>query len=166
MARTTFKGNPVTLSGNLPSVGSTAPNFVLTRTDLSDATLKDFSGKRIILNIFPSIDTPVCATSTRKFNTEVTKLGNTEVLCVSRDLPFAHGRFCGAEELHRVIPLSSLRNDDFGKSYGVRLMDGPLAGLFARAVVVLNESGKVIYTELVPDIAQEPNYQSALAAVG
>lgn len=165
MAKVTFKDNPVTLAGELPAVGSQAPDFLLTGTDLTDKGLKDYAGKKVILNIFPSIDTPVCATSTKKFNGEADKLSNVAILCVSQDMPFAHGRFCGAEGLEKVIPLSSLRNDDFGKKYGVRLMDGPLAGLFARAIVVLDASGKVVYTELVPDIGQEPNYDAALAAV-
>ena len=165
MAKVTFKDNPVTLAGELPAVGSQAPDFLLTGTDLADKSLKDYGGKKVILNIFPSIDTPVCAISTKKFNSEANKLSNAAILCVSQDMPFAHGRFCGAEGLEKVIPLSSLRNDDFGRKYGVRLMDGPLAGLFARAIVVLDESGKVVYTELVPDIAQEPNYDAALAAV-
>ena len=155
----------MTLAGELPAVGSQAPDFLLTGTDLTDKGLKDYAGKKVILNIFPSIDTPVCATSTKKFNGEADKLSNVAILCVSQDMPFAHGRFCGAEGLEKVIPLSSLRNDDFGKKYGVRLMDGPLAGLFARAIVVLDASGKVVYTELVPDIGQEPNYDAALAAV-
>ncbi len=165
MAKVTFKDNPVTLAGELPGVGSQAPDFLLTGTDLTDKSLKDYAGKKVILNIFPSIDTPVCATSTRKFNGEADKLSNVAILCVSQDMPFANGRFCGAEGLEKVIPLSSLRNDDFGKKYGVRLMDGPLAGLFARAIVVLDASGKVVYTELVPDIGQEPNYNAALAAI-
>ena len=164
MAKVTFKNNPVALAGELPAVGSPAPDFLLTGTDLADKRLKDFAGKKVILNIFPSIDTPVCAASTRKFNGEADKLDNAAILCVSVDLPFAHGRFCGAEGLSKVVPLSALRNDDFEKKYGVRLMDGPLAGLFARAIVVLDESGKVVYTELVPDIGHEPNYEAALSA--
>lgn len=165
MARVNFKGNPVTIAGDLPAVDSQAPDFVLTGTDLSDVSLKNYSGKKVILNIFPSIDTPVCAASTRRFNAEASKLDNTVVLCISQDLPFAHGRFCGAEGLEDVISLSSFRNDDFGKSFGVQVMEGPLAGLFARAVVVLDGSGKVVYTEMVPEIGEEPNYDGALSAV-
>ncbi len=165
MAKVNFKGNPVTIAGDLPAVDSQAPDFVLTGTDLSDVSLKNYSGKKVILNIFPSIDTPVCAASTRRFNAEASKLDNTVVLCISQDLPFAHGRFCGAEGLEDVISLSSFRNDDFGKSFGVQVMEGPLAGLFARAVVVLDGSGKVVYTEMVPEIGEEPNYDGALAAV-
>lgn len=165
MSKITFKGNPVNTIGSLPHVGSSAPEFTLTRTDLSDATLADFSGKRIILNIFPSLDTSVCAASVRRFNAEAEKIHNTVVLCVSRDLPFAHNRFCTVEGLKKVIPLSELRNSDFGKDYGVRLTDGPLEGLFSRAIVVINETGKVVYTEQVPEIAQEPDYEEALSSL-
>ena len=164
MAKVTSRNHPVTLAGELPKVGSPAPDFLLTGTDLADKSLKDYAGKKVILNIFPSIDTPVCAISTRRFDSEANRLDNVAILCVSVDLPFAHGRFCRAEGLKKVVPLSSLRNDNFGKKYGVRLMDGPLAGLFARAIVVLDESAKVIYTELVPDISDEPNYGAALSA--
>jgi thiol peroxidase len=165
MAQTTFKGSPVHTSGNLPAVGAKAPEFKLTKTDLADATLKDFAGKKVILNIFPSIDTPVCATSTRKFNQEAAKLPNTAILCVSKDLPFAHKRFCAAEGITGVIPTSELRDTAFGQAYGVRITDGALAGLFARSIVVIDESGKVVYTELVSDIANEPNYEKALGAL-
>jgi thiol peroxidase len=165
VAKVTSRNHPVELAGELPKLGSPAPDFLLTGTDLTDKSLKDYAGKKVILNIFPSIDTPVCATSTRRFDSEADKLDNVAILCVSADLPFAHGRFCRAEGLKQVVPLSSLRNDDFGDKYGVRLMEGPLAGLFARAIVVLDESGKVIHTELVPDIGDEPNYEAALAAV-
>ncbi len=163
MAKITFKGNPVTTSGELPATGDPAPNFLLTRTDLSDVSLKDFSGKTIVLNIFPSIDTPVCAASVRKFNAEINKHANAVVICASADLPFAHARFCGAEGLENVISGSQLRNREFGKSYGVRISSGPLAGLLARAVVIIDEAGNVAYTQLVGEIADEPDYDGALA---
>jgi thioredoxin-dependent peroxiredoxin len=166
MANITLKGNTIHTEGNLPSVGSVAPDFSLTKTDLSDVSLKDFKGKKVVLNIFPSLDTSVCATSVRKFNAEAEKLNNTVVLCVSRDLPFAHSRFCSVEGLDKVIPLSELRNTDFGKKYGLIISDGPLAGLFSRAVVVLDENAKVVYTEQVPEIAQEPDYEKALNSIG
>jgi thioredoxin-dependent peroxiredoxin len=165
MASITFKGNPVKTAGSLPKVGSAAPEFKLTKTDLSDISLKDLNGKKVVLNIFPSIDTPVCQASTRKFNEEVSKLNDTVVICVSKDLPFALNRFCGAEGLKNVVPASELRNSSFGDNYGVRIADGALAGLFSRAVVVLDEKGNVKYTEQVPEIAQEPNYQAAIAAI-
>jgi len=165
VAKVTSRNQSIELAGELPAVGSQAPDFLLTGTDLQDKTLEDYAGKRVILNIFPSIDTPVCATSTKRFDSEARKLGNVVILCVSADLPFAHGRFCKAEGLSRVVPLSSLRDHEFGTRYGVRLMEGALAGLFARAVVALDETGRVIYTELVPDISDEPDYESALAAV-
>jgi thiol peroxidase len=165
MATITLKGNPIHTYGQLPTVGSQAPDFVLTKTDLTDVSLKDFAGKRIVLNIFPSIDTSVCAMSVRKFNAEAGNLKNTVVLCVSLDLPFAHARFCGAEGLNNVISVSELRNRVFGEAYGVRIIDGPLAGLLSRAVVIVDEKGKVKYTEQVPEIAQEPNYAAALKAL-
>jgi thiol peroxidase len=165
MAIITLKGNPIHTCGELPKVGSKASDFVLTKTDLADVSLKDFAGKRIVLNIFPSIDTSVCATSVRKFNAEASNLKNTVVLCVSLDLPFAHARFCGAEGLNNVISVSELRNRAFGEAYGVRIIDGPLAGLLSRAVVIIDEKGKVKYTEQVPEIAQEPNYEAALKAL-
>lgn len=165
MATIALKGNPIHTIGLLPEVGVKAPDFLLTKTDLSDAPLSEYTGKKIILNIFPSLDTAVCATSVRKFNAEAQKHPNTVVLCVSKDLPFAHARFCATEGLNDVIPMSELRNDNFGKGYGVLIIDGPLAGLFSRAVVVINETGKVIYCEQVPDIVQEPNYEAALASL-
>ncbi|MBL8726513.1 MAG: thiol peroxidase [Planctomycetes bacterium] len=165
MAKITFKGNPVATVGELPKVGAAAPGFALTKSDLSPVTNRDLAGKNVVLNIFPSIDTGVCATSVRKFNTEAAKLPNTVVLCVSKDLPFAQKRFCGAEGIDKVTTASWFRGPDFGKDYGVTMVDGPLAGLFARAVVVLDGSGKVVHTELVPEIAQEPNYAAAIAAV-
>lgn len=165
MAEITLKGNPIHTSGNLPEVGSQAPDFSLTKTDLSDVSLSDLKGKRIILNVFPSIDTPTCATSVRTFNEEASRLENTEILCVSLDLPFAHARFCGAEGLERVSSVSELHNRNFGDDYGLRITDGPLATLLSRAVIVLDENGKVLYTEQVPEIGQEPDYQSAIAAL-
>lgn len=165
MARITFKGNPLNTVGTLPGVGAKAPDFKLTKSDLSDVSLKDFAGKKILLNIFPSIDTPVCATSVRKFNEEASKLNDTVVLCVSADLPFAQNRFCGAEGLKNVVTASELRDRKFGEGYGVRIAEGPLAGLLSRAVVVIDEKGAVKYSEQVPEIAQEPNYDAALKAL-
>ncbi|MFO8085664.1 MAG: thiol peroxidase [Desulfobacterales bacterium] len=162
MAQITLKGNPINTVGELPKVGNKAPDFVLTKTDLSDVTLKDFDGKTLVLNIFPSVDTDICATSVRKFNAEISKYENAAVLCISRDLPFALGRFCGAEGLNNVIAVSELRNLEFGKNYGVRIMDGPLAGLLARSVVIIDSDGKVVYTQQVPEIVEEPDYESAL----
>lgn len=158
MATITLQGNPIQTIGSLPAVGSKAPDFLLTAADLSDSSLSKFAGKRVVLNIFPSVDTGVCASSVRKFNAEVEKLNNTVVLCISADLPFALSRFCGAEGLSNVVTLSELRNREFGNNYGVRIVDGPLAGLLSRSVVVLDETGKVIYTEQVPEIVQEPDY--------
>ena len=165
MAKITFKGNPVTTAGDLPKVGAAAPSFTLTKNDLSALTNKDLAGKNVVLNIFQSIDTGVCATSVRKFNQQAASLPNTVVVCVSKDLPFAHKRFCGAEGIEKVTTASWFKGPDFGKDFGVTMTDGPLAGLFARAVVVLDASGKVVHTELVPEIAQEPNYDKAIAAV-
>ena len=165
MASITLKGNPVSTIGELPAVGSDAPAFSAVKTDLSLCTLADFSGKKIVLNIFPSIDTGVCAASTHRFNKEAGELENTVVVCVSADLPFAQGRFCEAEGLRNVVPLSLMRSRAFAKDYGVLLTDGPLAGITARAVVVLDEHDKVIYTQLVSEIADEPNYEAALAAL-
>ncbi|MCB1193242.1 MAG: thiol peroxidase [Leptospiraceae bacterium] len=165
MAQITFKGNKIHTSGELPMVGEEAPDFLLTGSDLQDVSISKYKGKKIILNIFPSIDTGVCATSVRKFNSEASKLSNTIVLCISTDMPFAHSRFCGAEGLKDVVTLSELRNRDFGAKYGLRITDGPLAGVLARSVVVVDENGKVTYTELVPEIAQEPDYAKALEHV-
>ncbi len=165
MAKITFKGNPINSIGTLPAVGSKAPDFKLTKTDLSDVSLKDFAGKKIILNIFPSIDTGVCATSVRKFNTEAAGLPNTVVVGVSKDLPFAHKRFCGAENITGVVTTSDLREGSFGKAYGVTMSEGPLAGLFSRSIVVIDETGNVKYVEQVPEITQEPDYAKAIAAV-
>lgn len=165
MAKITFKGNPINTVGTLPAVGSKAPDFKLTKTDLADVSLKDYAGKKVVLNIFPSIDTGVCATSVRKFNTEAAGLPNTVVVGVSKDLPFAHKRFCGAENITGVVTTSDLREGSFGKAYGVTMTDGPLAGLFSRSIVVLDEKGSVKYVEQVPEITQEPDYAKALAAV-
>lgn len=165
MATTALKGNPVQLKGNLPAIGSPAPDFLLTKNDLTDVTLKDFAGKKVVLNIFPSIDTNVCAASVRKFNQAFEDKADAVVLCVSMDLPFAQARFCGAEGLHNVITVSDLRNRRFGQSYGVLIADGPLAGLCARAVVVIKADGTVAYTQLVGEITTEPDYDSALNAL-
>ncbi len=162
MAKITLKGNPVHTIGELLKVGSIAPDFLLTKTDLSDISLKDVSGKKVILNIFPSIDTPVCSTSVRRFNEEISKFNNAVVICASLDLPFAHARFCETEGLNNVIAVSEVRNREFGSNYGVRMVDGPLAGLFARAIVVIDESSKVIYSQLVGEITEEPDYDKAL----
>ena len=165
MAQTALGGNPVNTVGDLPTVGSHTPSFTITKGDLSDVTPADFTGKRVVLNIFPSIDTPTCATSTRKFNEIASSLDNTVVVCVAADLPFAMNRFCGAEGLENVVVASTFRGD-FGDAYGVRLIDGKLAGLMARSVVVLDEAGTVIHSQLVPEIAQEPDYDAAVAALG
>jgi thiol peroxidase len=165
MANITLGGNPIHTSGTLPAVGTKAPDFKLTAGDLKDLSLKDFAGKKKVLNIVPSLDTGVCATSTRKFNEAAGKLANTVVLVISSDLPFASKRFCTTEGLQNVVPLSLMRSRDFAKDYGVLMTDGGLAGICARAVVVLDENDQVKYTELVPEIKQEPNYDAALAAV-
>jgi thioredoxin-dependent peroxiredoxin len=165
MATIGLKGNPIHTIGLLPETGKMTPDFLLTKTDLSDISLSGFTGKKIILNIFPSLDTSVCATSVRKFNAEAEKHPDAVVLCISKDLPFAHARFCAAEGLNNVIPASALRNDNFGNNYGVLIIDGPLAGLFSRAIVIVDKEGIVIYTEQVPDIVQEPNYEAALASL-
>lgn len=165
MAQTAFKGSPVPLSGELPQQGMFAPDFTLTRSDLSDVSLKDYSGKTVVLNIFPSIDTPVCAMSVRKFNAEIGNHDNAVVLCVSADLPFAHARFCGAEGLDHVVSASTFRSSGFGDAYGTRITGGPLAGLMAQAVVVIDGQGKVAYSQLVEDIGQEPDYDTALACL-
>lgn len=165
MASITLKGNAINTCGNLPAIGSAAPDFTLTKTDLSDVSLKDYAGKKVVLNIFPSLDTPVCANSVRRFNQEVSNLGGAAVLCVSVDLPFALGRFCGAEGIEDVDAVSELRARKFGEDYGVRIVDGPLAGVLSRAVVVLDEGGKVVYTQQVPEIVEEPDYDAAIAAL-
>ena len=165
MAQITLRGNAIHTSGDLPKVGSAAPAYTLVRMDLSEVSGKDLAGKRVVLNIFPSIDTPTCATSVRKFNARANEKPNTTVLCVSADLPFAQKRFCGAEGLDNVVPASTFRSGDFSQAYGVAMMDGPLKGLLARAVVVIDAAGKVVHTELVPEIAQEPDYDAALAVL-
>lgn len=165
MAQVTFKGAPVSIVSDLPARGAVAPGFTLVGGDLSDVSLSDFKGKKVVLNIFPSIDTPVCAASVRQFNQAATRLADTVVLCISVDLPFAQGRFCGAEGLDQVVTLSAFRDHSFGSDYGVRITDGPLAGLFARAVVVLDGDGVVTYSQLVGEIAEEPDYASALDAL-
>lgn len=165
MARVTFKGNPVNTSGELPSVGATAPDFSLVSTELSDVKLSDYKGKNIVLNIFPSLDTGTCAASVRRFNKEAVALDNTVVLGISADLPFAAGRFCSAEGIKDVVTLSNFRDDAFAEDYGLLMTDGPLKGLLARAVVVIDPEGKVVYTELVSEIAQEPDYQSAINSI-
>ena len=164
MATTAFKGNPVTTSGELPAVGSTAPAFDLVGSDLSPVTSESLSGKRVVLNIFPSVDTGVCAQSVRTFNEKAAGLDNTAVVNVSADLPFAHKRFCAAEDIENVSTGSTFRGD-FASAYGVKMEDGPLAGLCARSVVVLDTEGKVVYTQLVDEITTEPDYDSALAAL-
>jgi thiol peroxidase len=164
MATVTLKGNPIHTNGELPQKGAQAPAFTLTGVDLKDVGLGDFKGKKKILNIVPSLDTAVCATSTRKFNESGGKLPNTVVLVISADLPFAMKRFCTTEGLQNVVSLSMIRGKGFAKDYGVLLTDGPLAGLSARACVVLDENDKVVHAELVPEIGQEPNYDAALAA--
>ncbi|SEQ13221.1 thiol peroxidase, atypical 2-Cys peroxiredoxin [Pseudomonas sp. NFACC02] len=165
MAQVTRRGSPVQISGELPKVGSKAPAFTLVGGDLSDVTLENFAGKRKVLNIFPSVDTPTCATSVRKFNAQANDLNNAVVLCISADLPFAQARFCGAEGLENVKNLSTMRGADFMETYGVAIADGPMVGLTTRAVVVLDEDNNVLYSELVPEIGQEPNYDAALAVL-
>ena len=165
MASITLGGNPIHTSGELPKIGSKATDFQLVQNDLSVATLANFAGSRLVLNIFPSIDTGTCATSVRKFNESASKLENTKVLCISRDLPFAQKRFCGAEGLENVVNLSDFKDGSFGKNYGLEISDGPLAGLHSRVVIVLDENGIVKYTEQVAEIANEPNYENALASL-
>lgn len=165
MSSVTFKGNPVNVAGSVPAVGSQAPAFSLVAGDLSDKTLADFAGKRKVLNIFPSIDTPVCAASVRHFNQDAAGLADTAVLCISADLPFAQGRFCGAEGIKNVTMLSTLRSARFLRDYGVAIDGGPLTGLAARAVLVLDAKDKVLHAQLVPEIGQEPDYAAALAAL-
>lgn len=162
MASITLGGNAINTNGELPQVGQAAPNFNLVRTDLTTATLNDFKGRKVVLNIFPSVDTPVCATSVRAFNEKVATLENTDVLCISRDLPFAQARFCGAENLDNVVSLSDFRDGSFGRDYGVIIEDSAFAQLHSRAIVVVDENGNVAYTELVPEVGQEPNYEAAL----
>lgn len=166
MARITFKGNPINTSGTLPEKGATAPDFVLTAGDLSDVSLSHYSGKKKILNIVPSLDTGVCATSARRFDKEIARHADAVCLTISDDLPFASGRFCKTEGVSNVITLSELRDRSFGEAYGCRIVDGPLAGLLSRAVIVLDENNTILHTEQVPEIAQEPDYDAALKALG
>jgi thiol peroxidase len=165
MATVTLKGNPIDVAGSFPQKGQKAPAFKLVAKDLKDVPLSDYAGKRKVLNIVPSLDTAVCATSTRKFNEKAGSLANAVVLVISADLPFAAGRFCSAEGLNNVVTLSTLRGRDFMKAYGVEITSGPLAGVTARGVVVLDENDTVLHAELVPEITQEPNYDAALAAL-
>lgn len=165
MASITLHGNIVNTIGNLPEVNSVASDFTLVNTDLATKSLKDFAGKNLILNIFPSVDTGVCAASVRAFNQKAAALENTEVLCISKDLPFAQKRFCGAEGLENVTNLSDFRDGQFGKDYKVTISDGPMQGLHSRAIVIINREGKIIYTEQISEIANEPNYDAAIAAL-
>ena len=165
MATVTLKGNKINTSGNLPTVGSQAPDFTLVKTDLSTATLSDYKDKAVVLNIFPSIDTGTCAQSVREFNKELNEIDDITVLCISRDLPFAQARFCGAEGLENVINLSDFRDNSFGKAYGLDFIDGPLEGLHSRAIVVINENGIITHTEQVGEIVDEPNYKAAFEAL-
>ena len=165
MVQITLQGRTVQTIGNLPAVGMAAPSFKLVKTDFSEASQQDFSGKNIILNIFLSLDTSVCAASTRRFNKEAAESPDTVILCISADLPFAHKRFCEAEGLNDVIPLSVFRAPEFGRDYGVTFTSGPLTGLLSRAVVIIDKSGKVVYTEQVPEITHEPDYDAALLAL-
>ena len=165
MASITLGGNPIHTSGELPKVGSKLADFKLVQNDLSIADLSTFAGKKLVLNIFPSIDTGTCATSVRKFNESASKLDNTKVLCISRDLPFAQKRFCGAEGLENVVNLSDFQEGSFGKSNGLEIVDGVLAGLHSRSIIVADENGTVLYTEQVPEIANEPNYEAAIAVL-
>ncbi len=165
MASITLGGNPATTIGDLPSVGSKAPDFSLSAADLSSKSLSDFAGSNLILNIFPSVDTGVCATSVRTFNKSAAELDNTKVLCISRDLPFAQARFCGAEGIENVIMLSDFANGSFGKDYGVEITDGAFSNLHSRAIVVVDGEGNVVYTEQVPEVGQEPNYEAALSSI-
>ncbi|MFD0992089.1 thiol peroxidase [Tenacibaculum geojense] len=161
MAKITLQGNEIETSGNLPEVGTKAPEFNLVAGDLSRKSLNDFKGKKLILNIFPSVDTGTCATSVRNFNEKASQLDNTAVLCISRDLPFAQGRFCGAEGLDNVVMLSDFSEGAFGKNYGLEINNGPLAGLHSRCIIVVDENGTITHTEQVAEIADEPNYEAA-----
>lgn len=165
MANITLKGNPIHTNGKLPNQGSMAVDFNLTAGDLSNKTLSDFAGKKVIMNIFPSVDTGVCAASVRKFNEKAAALENTVVLCISRDLPFAQSRFCGAEGIENVVMLSDYNTGKFAENYGLKIIDGPLVGLLSRCIVILSEKGEVIYTEQVPEITQDPDFEKALQAV-
>jgi thiol peroxidase len=165
MATITLGGNPIHTNGELPKVGSKAPDFKLVKTDLSVASLSDFAGSKLVLNIFPSVDTGVCATSVRTFNQKASTLENTKVLCISRDLPFAQKRFCGAEGIENVENLSDFKTGSFGENYGLTMTEGPLAGLHSRVVIVVDENGVVTHAQQVPEIADEPDYETALAVL-
>ncbi len=165
MATVTLKGNPIHTSGDLPKVGELAPNFKLATTNLSNVTLDDYKGQRVILNIFHSVDTGTCAASVREFNKVVSALDNTKVLCISKDLPFAQSRFCGAEGIENVEMLSDFRDGSFGKDYNLLFTDGPVEGLLSRSIIVLDENGKVLYTEQVAEVVEEPNYENAMAVL-
>ena len=165
MANITLGGNPINTSGELPKVGSKAIDFKLVQKDLSIASLANFAGSKLVLNIFPSIDTATCATSVRKFNEQASQLANTKVLCISRDLPFAQNRFCGAEGIENVVMLSDFNSGKFGDDYGLTLIDGPLSGLHSRCIVVINPDGQIVYTEQVAETVDEPNYEKALASL-
>jgi len=162
MTTISFKGNPIHTVGTLPTIGNQAPDFTVTKTDLSDIKLQDVLGKKIVISMFPSADTPTCAQAMRHFNEEANKLDNVIVLCVSADLPFALKRFCAAENLANIIPTSVFRHPEFGTKFGVTIQDGPLAGLLSRAVMILDEKGKVVYTQQVPELSNEPDYQAVL----
>lgn len=165
MANITLSNNPTKTLGNLPKIGEAAKDFLLIGNDLQDITLNDFKGVRVVMNIFPSIDTGVCASSVRNFNAKATSLPNTKVLCISRDLPFAQKRFCGAEGIENVITLSDFVSGKFGKDYELTILEGKFANLLSRCIIVLDENHKVVYTEQVPEIASEPNYEAALAVL-
>lgn len=166
MSKITLGGNPVETTGSLPAIGSKAANFTLTDANVKDFSLSDYAGKRVVLNIFPSIGTGVCAASVREFNKRASGLENTVVICISKDLPFAHKQFCGAEGIENVVSASQYKNTSFSDNYKVEMLNGSFEKLFSRAVVIIDEKGTVIYTEQVPEIAQEPNYDAALAALG
>lgn len=165
MNTVTLGGNKINLKGSFPVAGGTAKDFTMVKTDLGEMSLSSLKGKKVVLNIFPSLDTAVCAASVRKFNSMAAKMENTVVLAISKDLPFAHGRFCTTEGIENVTPLSAFRNCTFGEDYGVEMADGPLAGLFARSVIVIDENGRIAYTQLVPEITTEPDYEAALKAL-
>lgn len=165
MTQITLNGNTIHTNGQLPAINTPAPDAQFTNNELKDVHLKEYQGKNIILNIFPSLDTPTCAMSVRKFNQEANQLSDTVILCISADLPFAQARFCGAEGLKNVIPLSVFRHSEFAERYGVHIIDGPIAGLLARSIVIVDKNMQIIYTEQVPEIVNEPNYAAALAAL-
>jgi thiol peroxidase len=165
MAKVTLKGNPVNTVGDLPSKGTVAPDFELVKSDLGTLKLSDLRGKKVVLNISPSLDTSVCATAVRKFNQLAAGKSNVVVLAITRDLPFAHNRFCTTEGITNVVTLSGFRNNEFGKSYGIEITDGSFLGLYARSIVIVDETGKILYTQLVPEIATEPDYEAALAVL-